>query len=94
MQIVLERPTKMSEPLAKELATFERLKTELLKDAGKFAVVHGDELAGVFDTYADALKAGYEKFGLSPFLVKQILQHERILFFTKEVGDASLRPKL
>ena len=82
----------MSEPLAKELATYERLKPELLKDSGKFAVIHGDELAGVFDTYSDALQTGYEKFGLSPFLVKQIQQHERIGYFTKDLGDASLRP--
>ncbi len=77
--------------LAKELETFERLRGELMKDAGKFALVHGDELAGVFESYADAIRTGYEKFGLSPFLVKQILQQERILCFTKNIGgDASL----
>jgi hypothetical protein len=91
MTITIEPPT-MSEPLSKELATFERLRGELLSAPGKFAVIHGDELAGVFETYADALQAGYQKFGLSSFLVKQILQHERILFFTKDIGDCRTSP--
>lgn len=41
---------------------------------GKFAVVKGDALAGVFDTIDDALAAGARAFGLEPFLVRQLGQ--------------------
>jgi hypothetical protein len=41
---------------------------------GKFAVVKGDNLAGVFDTMDEALAAGARGFGLQPFLVRQLGQ--------------------
>lgn len=41
---------------------------------GKFAVVKGDTLAGVFDTLDDALAAGARSYGLASFLVRQIGQ--------------------
>ncbi len=88
MSSILEKPVAdQTANLAKELETFERHRGDLMKDAGKYALVHGEELAGVFESYGDAIRAGYEKFGLSPFLVKQILQQERILCFTKELGS-------
>jgi hypothetical protein len=50
--------------LAKELETYNVHKADLLKDAGKFVLVHGEQLAGVYDTYADALREGYKQFQL------------------------------
>lgn len=41
---------------------------------GKFAVVKGDSLAGVFDTIDEALAAGARSYGLQPFLVRQLGQ--------------------
>lgn len=41
---------------------------------GKFAVVRGESLAGVFDTIDEALAAGARSFGLQPFLVRQLGQ--------------------
>jgi len=41
---------------------------------GKFAVVKGDSLAGVFDTMDEALAAGARNYGLQPFLVRQLGQ--------------------
>ncbi|MGH6677386.1 MAG: hypothetical protein ACREDL_00220 [Bradyrhizobium sp.] len=64
-----------------ELETYENHKQELLESSeGKFVVVHQIELAGVWDRYDDALQAGYERFGLSPFLVKRIERIERAEF--------------
>jgi hypothetical protein len=68
------REMNMSTELAKELETYNAHKADLLKDTGKFVLVHGDKLAGVYDTYADALREGYKQFQLKPFMVKQI-QH-------------------
>ena len=59
-------------PLQAELETFEQMKDRLLEDEGKFAVIHKTELIGIFSSYEDALKAGYQKVNLLPFLVKKI----------------------
>ena len=73
--------------LKKELETYEARKPELLSAGeGKFALIQGDSVVGVWDTYEDALKAGYEKFGIqTPFLVKQISGMERVQFFTTDL---------
>ena len=75
-----------TEYLAKELATYERQKDELVgTHEGKFVVIHEEEVAGIWDTYKDALTAGYKQFGLRPFLVKQILGIERVQSFTRDI---------
>jgi hypothetical protein len=71
-------------PLERELRTYEREQPALLDDEGRFALVQGDTLLGVFDTYADALDGGYDRCGLKPFLVKQISAVERALWFTRD----------
>ena len=72
-----------AESLANELATYERHKDELVSaHEGKFVLIHGEDIAGIWDTYQDALAAGYKQFGLEPFLVKQVLGVERVQFFT------------
>jgi hypothetical protein len=57
-----------------ERAAYEARKPELLtKHAGKFVLIHGGEIAGVFDTDVNALQAGYERFGPVPLLIEQVL---------------------
>ena len=76
-----------TERLAHELATYERYKDELVgAHENKFVLIHGDDVAGVWDTYNDALTAGYKQFGLEPFLVKQIRGIEQIQFFTRDIA--------
>ena len=75
-----------SDRLAKELATYEAHRDELLgSHEGKYVLVHGDKIEGVWDTYKDALEAGYRDFGLEPFLVKQIQGIERVQFLTRDI---------
>ena len=62
--------------LEMEYATYLNLLPRLAHEEGKFALIHHDDLAGVYETYQDALAVGYEKFGLEPFLVKQIAATE------------------
>ncbi len=57
--------------LETELATYKRLLPSLLEDQGKYALVFDSELLGTFTSYEDALKIGYEKCGIKPFLVKR-----------------------
>ncbi len=75
-------------PLKKELETFEQHKLELLATSeGKYAVVQGDRVVGVWDTYADALTAGYKEFGVTtPFLVKQLTSIETVQHFTRNIA--------
>ena len=75
-----------SERLKTELDTYLRHKDELVRESeGKYVVVHGDEVVGVWDTYEDALRAGYEKVGLEPFLVKQVRSIEQVHFFFRDL---------
>jgi len=76
-----------AEPLQKEIATYNAKLPELIGSSmGKFVLIKGDAVEGVFDTYADALKIGYERFKLEPFMVKQVAPAERIQFFTRELN--------
>ena len=77
--------------LEKEIATYNRKLPELAADEGKFVLIHGDDVIGTFTSYDDAIKEGYEKFKLEPFLVKQIQTIERIQFVSRFVDPCSSR---
>jgi len=60
-------------PLARELDAFEAHRQELMgRAAGRYALVHGDQLAGEYDTENNAIAEGYKLFGNVPFLVKKV----------------------
>jgi hypothetical protein len=65
--------------LETEQKTYERRKEELLANAGKFALIKGEEIAG-------ALRVGYEKFKLDPFMVKKIEAIETAHCFTRNIA--------
>jgi hypothetical protein len=68
-----------TQALERELATFEKLKADLLKNhAGKFALIKGDELIEAFDTPDNAYQMGISKFGREPFLVKRVSETEDV----------------
>ena len=72
--------------LSEELEVYSKNKANLLKDSrGKFVLIKGKEIINVFDTYADAIKVGIDKFGNSPFLVKQILEIDPPQNFTSNL---------
>ena len=74
--------------LETELATYDSHLSELLADAGKFVLIHGDKVEDLFSTYDDAIKAGYQRFQLQPFLVKQIAATEKVLCITRNIYGA------
>ncbi len=76
--------------LEKELLTYSQKLPTLLAQQGKYVLIGGAEVIGVYDSYEDALKVGYEHFKLSPFLVKQIAPAERVAFFSRDLGAACL----
>jgi hypothetical protein len=69
--------------LERELAAYKNKLPELKEQEGKFVLIHGDEVVDIFSAYEDAIKAGYEQFGLEPFLVKQIHALEKVQFITR-----------
>src|SRR5579862_9748276 len=69
-------------PLVLELKTFDALLPQLLEsDLGRWALIKEAELRGVYDTENDAIKVGYQTYGNQPFLTRQILEHQPILFY-------------
>ena len=75
--------------LEKELAAYKAKLPELKEHEGKFALFHGDDFVDVFTSYEDAIKAGYGKFNLEPFLVKQIHATEQVQFISRIVAPVS-----
>ena len=70
--------------LGAELEYFEEKKAELLgESAGRFVLVKEREIHGTFDTKHDAIARAYEKFGNEPFLVKEIVEIESVVTFTR-----------
>ncbi len=77
--------------LEKEIATYNRLFKTLLSDEGKFAVINGNDLLGIYVAYEDALKIGYEKCGIDKrFLVKKILSDENVSYFSRDLNNSCL----
>lgn len=72
--------------LERELATYSQSLPTLQANTGKFVLIKNDDIVDIYDTYADALRVGYERFKLEPFLVKQIAPAEQVLQFTRELN--------
>jgi hypothetical protein len=64
--------------LEREIDTYRRKLPELLADKGKFVVIHGEDVVGVYGTFDEALREGYERFGDEPFLARLIREVEPI----------------
>ncbi len=72
--------------LEKELETYNAKLPEIKMHAGKFVLIVGEEVVDYFSTYEDAIKAGYQKAGLKPFLVKQVQAVEPIQHVTRLIS--------
>jgi hypothetical protein len=71
--------------LDRELKTYKDKLPELKDQEGKFVLIQGEKVE-IYGTYEDAVKAGYEQYGLqTPFLVKQIHAIEQVQFITRSL---------
>lgn len=43
-----------------------------------------------WDTYNDAIQYAYQKYGLNPFLVKQVLEFEIPMRFSRDIFNLSV----
>ncbi len=72
--------------LTTETRFFESKLPELVKsDVGRFVLIKGEEIKGVFESQLDAIKAGYELFKGDAFFVTQILPVLQPLDFTSSI---------
>jgi hypothetical protein len=70
----------------REEAAYIRKKPELLKTSeGKYVVLVAEELVGPVDTYGDALRAGYRRFGKGPLFVKRVLAEEPVAEISRDI---------
>ena len=72
--------------LEREIATYNAKLPELLGSAGKFVLIKGDDVLGIFEAYADALQAGYGRHAEGGFLVKRITPDETVASFTRDLS--------
>ena len=69
-----------------EKQTYEAKKDELVeKGEGKYVLIKGKEIIGIYESEKDALKIGIEKFGNSPFFVRKIERIEQTQNFTSNL---------
>jgi hypothetical protein len=61
-------------PLEREAETYRRELQRLLDEgqAGRHALIKGDDVVSIWDTQRDALQCACEKYGLDPFAVVKI----------------------
>jgi hypothetical protein len=58
---------------AREEAAYERERERLIREhVGKVALIHGDEVVGVFATADEAILEGFHRFGTDRTVVKEI----------------------
>lgn len=63
-------------PIKQELATFQEHLEELLRDEGKYVLIKGREIVGIFDRRDDAIGEAIDRFGSDPVLIKKIAAKE------------------
>lgn len=85
--------TSVFGPLVAEVATYFRELPRLLAEgeAGRFVLIKGDKVVGVWDTFDDAYQAGVLLYGFGPFLAQPIDErdvHRLAPYFPVPVGSA------
>jgi hypothetical protein len=75
-------PLPPGNALHRESVTLRREMPRLLAEGneGKFALIKGDEIIGVFEDRREAVRIGREKYLMQPFMVQPILEWETVIF--------------
>ena len=78
--------------LEKELETYRQHLSEWTGSEGKYVLIKGDEIAGLFSSYDDALMEGYRRYELGSFLVKQISAFQQAQFVSRLHSPCPISP--
>lgn len=72
--------------LAEEMATYrDRLPELLAEGEGRFVLIKGREVVGIFPDRSAALRDGYRRFGVAPFLAREITASEPVVYLPNAV---------
>lgn len=73
--------------LEREWNTFLKEMPRLLQEGhrGKYVLIRGDQVHGVWDTLDETLAAGYDRFGVEPFLAQEINENPEPRYFSHNV---------
>ena len=67
------REKEGSVTLDKEQAAYEAQREELERDRkGDWVIFHDEKLIGIYEDFQDAAQDALDKYGLGPYLIKQI----------------------
>jgi len=90
-RVSLQKYWRLGMDFTRELETYEEHLLELLAHEGSYVVVHGTSISGPHDRYEDALREGYDRYGVVPFLVKQIHRPEAepIHYFSRDLPQCT-----
>jgi len=74
-------PARPDFPLYSEWETYRREVGRLLAEGheGRWILIKGEEIIGIWDTEAEVLDEGYKRFLLQGFMIHQILTRERVI---------------
>jgi hypothetical protein len=73
--------------LEQEMAAYrDRLHSLIPEHTGQFVLIKGSELVGVFPERAAALLEGYQRFGIVPFLVREVCASEPVVYLPNVVA--------
>ena len=62
-------------PLRPEIKAYEGMLDSLKKHhAGKFVIIKGGELRGVYDTFDTAARNAIREFGAGPYLIREVAE--------------------
>ena len=72
----------MKNVLSLELETYKENKPQLLAASeGKYVLIKGEEILGVYADEQEATQKGFDEFGYNcPFFVRQITKREPVLY--------------
>ena len=77
----------MGTVLDRELETYERERHHLLKEApGKFVLIKGDKVIGVYESQNDAIDEGWKLFPGEPILTKRVEEMEMPVYMPHVMG--------
>ena len=69
------------EALADDLATYRAHLAEMAKEhEGEYVLIREGEIIGFFPDSSSAVREGYRRFGIVPFLAKEVTATERVVY--------------
>lgn len=78
-------------PLEKEIETYKANLNAMREYEGKYVLISGATIVDYFTSYDDAIKEGYQKFGLeTPFLVRRVETTTHAHFISRMVAPATI----